>query len=136
MSTIKIKKKFSWVLLFYMVVSFIECIILTVVAYAGWNGFGGMTMEYTKMGQRCVSVLILLPPLLLLGVFALRLVRFHREKRAAGFYIMELLHCIMGVGIGIAVFCLLAWCDFLVPATVRDLQHRIENSDWVRWPIP
>lgn len=136
MSTIKIKKIFSWVLLFYMAVSFIECIILTVVAYAGWNGFGGVTMEYTKMGERCVGVLIFLPLLLLLGVFACRLMRFHREKKATGFYIMEFLRCITGIGIGIAAFCLLAWCDFLVPAMVRNLQHRIENSDWMCWPIP
>lgn len=96
MSIIKIKKFFSWVLLFYMAVPFIECIILTAAAYAGWAGFGGVTMEYTKKGEQCVGVLIFFPPLLFLGVLVCRLLRFHCEKKAAGFYIMELLRCIMG----------------------------------------
>lgn len=136
MSVIKIKKFFSWVLLFYMAVPFIECIILTAAAYAGWNGFGGVTMEYTKKGEQCVGVLIFFPPLLFLGVLVCRLLRFHCEKKAAGFYIMELLRCIIGAGIGIAVFCFLMWCDVLMPAAVRILQYRIENSDWMHYPIP
>lgn len=119
-----------------MAVAFIECIVLVVAAYAGWNGFGSVTMEYTKKGERCVSLLVLLPLLLLLGAFACRLLRFYREKKAAESYIREFLLCITGVGIGIALFGLLAWSDFLVPAMVRNLQHRIENSDWMRWPIP
>lgn len=49
---------------------------------------------------------------------------------------MELLRCIMGAVIGIAVFCFLMWCDVLVPAAVRILQYRIENSDWMHYPIP
>ena len=136
MSIIKIKKFFSWVLLFYTAVSFIECIILTAAAYAGWNGFGGVTMEYTKKGEQCVGVLIFFPPLLFLGVLVCRLLRFHCEKKAAGFYIMELLRCIMGAVIGIVVFCFLMWCDVLVPAAVRILQYRIENSDWMHYPMP
>ncbi|WP_349947495.1 hypothetical protein ABFV83_03160 [Lacrimispora sp. BS-2] len=43
---------------FSLVLAFVECAVITALMYAGFNGFGGVAMEYTKNGEAAVTAML------------------------------------------------------------------------------
>lgn len=120
--------------LFSCIISFIESSLVTAFIWADFNGFGGVTMEFTKSGTISISAILTMLPLLLMAVLSIRLFKLHKCKSDIKWYVDTILCCALGVGIGILIF-QLPLLQNLRETVDTWLIRLIRSSGWISYPI-
>lgn len=123
---------------FSLVVAFIECILYKAAFKATFRGFGGVALEFTKIGCVAMSLLMVIPLLLMAAVIFARLVKLYRCKANKSRYVIEITGFVLGFGIGILLV-----FEFSVPLLTDLLSEVagwlasiIEFVGWVKYPAP
>jgi glucan phosphoethanolaminetransferase (alkaline phosphatase superfamily) len=120
---------------FSLLLAFVECAVITALMYAGFNGFGGVAMEYSKNGEAAVTAMLTILPLLLLIVLSFRLVRLHKCKSDAKGYVFTILCYFLGIVIGILAFQFPLLFPDLKKSMTSLLIDIIRGFGWVEYPI-
>lgn len=120
---------------FSLILAFMECAVVTALIWATFNGFGGVTMEYTKNGEVAITVMLTVLPLLLLIVLSFRLVRLHKCKSDAKGYVFAILCYFSGILIGIIAFQFPLIFPNLKKSMTSLLIDGIRGFGWVDYPI-
>lgn len=115
------------------VIVFIWSCILTAVTWAGWGGFGDISMEYTADGARIVGIIVFVPVVLLIFLIFMRLVRNIIKKEPKTRYAKDLLVLVVAVGIGILAFVIFRSARQTI---VDALKYNIVQSGWMQYPVP
>lgn len=115
------------------VIVFIWSCILTAVIWAGWGGFGDISMEYTADGARIVGIIVFVPVVLLIFLIFMRLVRNIIKKEPKTRYAKDLLVLVVAVGIGILAFVIFRSARQTI---VDTLKYNIVQSGWMQYPVP
>lgn len=103
------------------------------VVWAGFNGFGGIWLEYTEEGEKAAGIILFLPLLLLLLLLALLLMGRYRQKAPVKYYVYDVCGWLLGIGVGIALFFL-----FVKPreAVMNGIVRLIRGAGWLQCPAP
>lgn len=120
---------------FSLVLAFVECAVITGIMYAGFNGFGGVTLEYKKNGETAINVMGMILPLLLLIVLFFRFLRLHKCKSNGKRYVFTILCYFLGIVIGILAFQFPILFPDLKESMTSWLIHIIRGFGWVYYPI-
>lgn len=105
---------------------------LTAFLWAGWGGFGGVSMEYTVRGERAGQFLLGAPALLLFFLLLIRLGRNIIKKAAISRYGKDLFFFIAAVDAGIVFFYMPEPRRMIVDAISRG----IVQAGWMQYPAP
>lgn len=114
-----------------------ECILTMSFAWAGFNGFGGVTMEYTEKGNKIAHFMILFPYLVCLIIIIFLIRKLYKQKKTFKNYLQYILTGVLGIAAGIIFFLVdshtlhITW-----ECVIYKIIHFIENSDWMIYPIP
>ena len=124
-------------LLIYIAAAFIECILFYSVMWAGFEGYSGVSMEYTAMGERCTLILLCLPPILTVCIFFITLAGFYKKKKSVRFYFMEIAVCILGISAGITAYMIAVYFELPLLEVIHiGVARGIKAAGWLRYPIP
>ena len=112
---------------------YLECCAVVAFLWAGFNGFGGIWMEYTSGGETVFGIVLYVPALLLLLILALRMINHYKQKEAVKYYFYDILFCTAAIGMSFFVFYF-----FKEPRqTIMDsIMHAIRESGWLCYPVP
>lgn len=121
----------------FLAIAVLDCIVIDAFSWACFNGFGGVTMEYTRIG---IVARDIIPPLLPIAILFTRLVKLYKCKSYKEQYLVESAGCLFGFGVGILIFLLVY--AFEIPL-LADWQRGatwglitiIRIIGWVKYPI-
>ncbi len=116
-----------------MVAAYLEFCAVSAFLWAGFNGYGGIAMEYNSKGETAFGIVLYVPPLMLLFILALRMFIHCKQKAAVEYYFYDLLFCVSAVGMAF-FFCYF----FKEPGqTIIDFVMRaIRERGWLYYPAP
>lgn len=104
--------------------------VLTAFVWAGWGGFGGISMEYTKEGGRVVFIAVCIPPLLLLFLLLMQVRRIRIGKNGENLLYLFFFAAAIGIGI-LAFYAIPELCEPIV----KSLKHIIaSHPGWMSYP--
>lgn len=112
---------------------FLWSCIAEAVTWAGWGGFGDISLEYTAEGARVVGLIVFVPVLLFISLILIRTVRNIVKKETKIRYAKDLLIIVAAVGIGILIFFTF---ESLRQTIIDALKYRIVQSGLMQYPIP
>lgn len=116
-----------------MAAVYLEFCAVSAFLWAGFNGYGGIWMEYNAKGEMAFGLVLYVPPLLLLFILALRMFIHYKQKAAVGYYFYDLLFCASAVGMAFLIF----YFFYEPRQTVIDfIMHAIRESGWLYYPAP
>lgn len=105
---------------------------MTALPWAGWGGFGGVSMEYTAEGAHAAQLFLGMPVLGLLVLFIVRLGRNVIRKESISRYGKDLFFFTAAVSVGLLLF--------YIPQprqTIVDVFSRgIVRAGWLQYPVP
>ncbi len=110
------------------------------VAWAGFNGFHDISMEYTKKGDFIVSLLLEMPVLFLGILFLIWIVRSIQWREKVSHYVKALLFLLAAIGMAVQLYYCLPGANpnRLSPPGVigNGLMYCIRQTDWMEYPAP
>lgn len=105
---------------------------LTAILWAGWGGFGEISMEYTAEGKRMLFIAICVPLFLLLLLLLIRMGRNIVRKETISCYAGDMFFFAAAIGAGILFF--------YMPEPRRTIvdyfEYRIIQAGWMCYPAP
>lgn len=105
---------------------------MTAFLWAGWGGFGGVSMEYTAEGTHAALLFLGLPVLGLLFLFIARLGRNKIRKESISRYGKDLFFFTAAVSVGLLLFYIPQPREAIVNAFSRG----IVRAGWMQYPVP
>lgn len=110
---------------------YLECCVTMAYIWAGFNGFGGIWMEYNEKGEAAGAILGILPCLLLVGGMVWRVIRHVKRKEPVRRYLYDVLFLMAGIAAGIVSF-------YVVPeprqTMIYAVMEVIRSSGWLEYP--
>ena len=76
----------------------------TAIVWAGFNGFGGIWLDYTEEGQMAIGTAGCFFLLFFVLLLVYMLVKNYRERASVKYYIYDILFWILGIAAGIVLF--------------------------------
>ena len=124
-----------YVLCFFglMAAAYLEVCAVVAFQWAGFNGYGGITMEYDQRGETAFCIVLYAPLLLLVFILVLRMLIHYKQKVAVKYYFCDLFFCASAIGMAIFICCF-----FKEPGqTIIDsIMLAIREIGWLHFPIP
>lgn len=113
--------------------AYLECCAVIAFLWAGFNGFGGIWMEYTSGGETVFGIVLYVPALLLLLMLALRMITHYKQKETVKYYFYDILFCAAAIVTSFFVFYF-----FKEPrqTIMNSIMHVIRESGWLCYPAP
>ncbi len=105
---------------------------LTAFLWAGWGGFGGVSMVYTIQGERASQIILGVPILILLFLLLIRLTRNKIKREPTSRYGKDLFFFIAAVSVGILFFHIPEPRQTIIDAFARG----IAQAGWLQYPAP
>lgn len=105
------------------------------IAYLGWGGFGGVSLEFTELGAMVASIVIYFFPIATLVLLISRMIYDHVKRNLDYDWWKEVLLCVLGFALGVG----LVWVLGEVQYTSRLMEmigQLILEADLMRYPIP
>lgn len=116
-----------------MAAAYLEFCAVTAFLWAGFNGYGGIWMEYTSGGEAFFSIVVCVPVLLFFVVLALRMMTHYKQKTAVKYYVYDILFCALAIGVSYFAF----WFFKEPGQTIMDcMMHAIRESGLLYYPAP
>lgn len=112
---------------------YLECCVLTAYSEARFNGFGGISMDYTEKGRAAGIIIVFVPVLFLILTLVFGMVKRYKRREAVKYYIYDILFFAFGIGSGILIFCA---SSEIRENIVSSLIYCIRKWGWVEYPIP
>lgn len=122
--------------LLFLTAALLECIFIETIAWAGFNGFGGVTMVYTRKGAAATDMLILFPCLICLVFTVSSVIELYRQKSPTKRYFQFILTALCGIGTGILIFILDTYTIRIIWHFIKIMIGFIKHSSWMEYPIP
>lgn len=120
-----------------MITTLTECIFTMSITWAGFNGFGRVTMEYTEKGNKIVNFIILFPYLVCLIIIIFFIRKLYKQKKSLTIYLQYIFTGILGIAAGIIFFLVDSYTLHITwKYVIYKIIYFIENSDWMKYPIP
>lgn len=111
--------------------TYLECCAAAAYVWAGFNGYGGIWMEYNEKGKAVGDVLFILPCFLLVAVMTGRILMHVKRKAPAKSYLCDGLCLAAGIAMGILSF-------YAVPEPRRTMIYALEclirDLGWLEYP--
>lgn len=105
----------------------------TAIVWAGFNGFGGIWLDYTEEGQIAIDVTFCFFLLFFVLFLVCMLVKNYRQRALVRYYIYDILFWMLGIVAGIALF-------YLFPQPGRGIMdsivHFIREVGLLECPAP
>lgn len=98
------KKRYLTIILCSAILFLIETGLYLEILWHGWGGFGDVTLEYNKVGQIGIAVLVFLIPLSVLIALFRRIALCLKERSGAKKLLLDCICAFLGVGIGFGYF--------------------------------
>ena len=133
------KKRCIIIILFFILLTFLESGIFIEVAWHGWGGFGGVSLEYTAEGQTGISFLICTIPVCVIIIFLIRIALCIKKIRNMREFFYDCISSLFGIGFSIGLFFILPYIAANNP--IFELGRRIaaffiDHFNWMDIPIP
>ena len=105
----------------------------TAIVWAGFNGFGGIWLDYTEEGQMAIGTAGCFFLLFFVLLLVYMLVKNYRERASVKYYIYDILFWILGIAAGIVPFRL-----FPQPGRgiIDSIMHFIREEGFLECPAP
>lgn len=129
-------KDYKFFILFYILITILECIIWNIIAWSTYGGPGFGELEITHTGEIVLINIYRIPYLLGLGVFIAKMISLYRKKENRKTYLLYVLACISGIILGIIIFWLDTFTVRLTWKVIWSLIYTIREIGWVDLPIP
>lgn len=125
------ERRYKFFILFYMLVTILAFNILYASVWAIFGGVGIGSLEYTHIGEIAIKCIYLIPYLLGLGIFIVKMITLYRKKEKPKAYLLYMLACISGIVLGTIIF----WLDiytvqFIWRAVGINLIRVIKAARW------
>ena len=133
------KKRCIIIILFFILLNFLEAGIFIEVAWHGWGGFGGVSLEYTEESQTGISFLIFTIPVCVIIIFLIRIVLCIKKIKNMRELFYDGISSLFGIGFSIVLFLILPYIAANNP--IFELGRRIaaffiDHFNWMDIPIP
>ncbi len=105
----------------------------TAIVWAGFNGVGGIWLDYTEEGQMAIGTAGCFFLLFFVLLLVYMLVKNYRERASVKYYIYDILFWILGIAAGIVLFRL-----FPQPGRgiIDSIMHFIREEGFLECPAP
>lgn len=137
------KKRYLTIILCSAILFLIETGLYLEILWHGWGGFGDVTLEYNKVGQIGIAVLVFLIPLSVLIALFRRIALCLKERSGAKKLLIDCFCAFLGIGIGLGY--LFLWYHLPGHHGILDpfflfgrgtAAFFIELFDWMTLPAP
>ncbi len=133
------KKRYIIIILFFIILTFLEAGIFIEVVWHGWGGFGGISLEYTAKGSTGISFLIFSMPVCVIIIFLIRIVLCIKKNNDMKELFYDCIFALLGIGFSIMLFFIPPYIAANNP--IFELGRLIaaffiDHFNWMDLPIP
>lgn len=131
----KQKRRFQSLIAFMGIalMAYIQCCMVYAVVWAGFNGFGGIWMDYTESGEKITSGILVFWFFLLLLLLVLKMAGHYKRKKTIKYYLLDICLWLLGIGAGILIFLFFRQPREMI---MNGMVNVIRMTGWLEYPIP
>ena len=133
------KKRYIVIILFFIILTFLEAGIFIEVVWHGWGGFGGISLEYNAKGQTGIPFLIFPIPVCVITIFLIRIALCIKKNNNMKELIYDCIFSLLGIGFSIMLFFILPYIAANNPIFELGRQIAaffIDHFNWMDIPLP